>query len=218
MDDLATGDLTVDLAVEAPGNDPRARSRAADTSKLITRHLERRSPWPRIMRWAAGILIVLVVVQEVAAERYDRQLSAAIQEVSGNPTLEVHCRRIWDEVFDFRAKPGFVEWGSTTAELQFTVCRDAAAFADRPLDEDTRLGMMILTHELAHLVGHRSESQTECVAMWAAPQTAVALGAEVREGEEAAGWYQLNYNPLLNGEYRAPGCLTRGAPDSPLLR
>ncbi len=211
-------DFFTDVAVDAPAQNPLVQTKSPNTSKLITRHLERRSPWPRIMRWAVGILIVLVVVQEVAAERYDRQLSAAIQDVSGNPTLEVHCRRIWDEVLDFRAKPGFVEWGSTTTELQFTVCRDAAAFADRPLDEDTRLGMMILTHELAHLVGHRNESETECVAMWAAPQTAVALGADARSGEEAAGWYQLNYNPLLNGEYRAPGCLSRGAPDSPLLR
>ena len=171
-----------------------------------------------MLRWIAVVLIVAAVGQEVAGRYYDAKLSAAVQEATGRPELTVKCRRVWDELTDIKANPGFVYWGSDEALLSFPICMDASRWADNPTDTDARIGLMILTHETAHLVGHINESETECVAMWAAPNLATALGGTVDDAEATARWYAAEYNPMLRADYRAPGCLSQGRPASPLLR
>ena len=191
---------------------------APANGRLLRTYLDRRSPWGRVLRWMFGLLAVAAVGHELYAGHHDRKMSKAIQTVAAQPDLEVRCRRYWDELFGFRPNPGYVEWGSNTANLQLNVCSDAAAFAEDPGDDDHRVGIMVLSHELAHLVGHYDESTTECVAMWILPRTAVALGATSAEGSTAASWYARNYNPLLRADYNAPGCLSGSPPSSPLLR
>lgn len=196
---------------------PAVERRSVDGA-LLTNYLERPSPWARIIRWGVGLLLLAAIAQEGLGVYYDRQLTAVAREVTGQDDLKVNCRRVWDELLFIKANPGFVEWGSDTANLQFPVCMDALRYRDDPNDESARLGVMILTHEMAHLAGHRNESATECVAMWALPKTAVALGRSTTEGELAANWYASEYNPHLRGDYQAPGCLSGPAPASQLLR
>lgn len=186
--------------------------------KLLTTYLERPSTWPRIIRWGLVFAVLAGLGQEAVGIYYDRQMTAVAQEVTGRQDLDVHCRRVWDELFHLRANEGWVEWGSTTANLQLGVCMNAAQWRDDPIDTKNRLGIQILTHELAHLVGHRNESETECVAMWALPRTAEAFGASAEDGRLVAQWYATEYNPLLRGDYQAPGCLAGGQPVSSLLR
>lgn len=192
--------------------------RGSVDSRLLTKHLQRTSPWKRVVRWGIGLLVVVALLQEGAAHYYDRQLTQAVQATSGQPDVEVNCRRVWDMILDFNAKPGFVHWGSNTADLQFSVCMNAAAWPNDPNDQQNRVGFMILAHEMAHLAGHGNESTTECVAMWVAPRLALALGGNEEDGRATAQWYAANYNPLLPPEYRAPGCLSGSAPSSRLLR
>jgi hypothetical protein len=211
VEDFDHDELTVESGPVAPG---RRRGR----SRVVEKHLRRRSPWSRATRWGVGILLVLAVLQEGVATYYDRQMTAAAQSVTGRNDIDVRCGRVWDVLLNLEANPGYVMWGSTTANLHLPVCMDAAGWADDPLDDDKRVGIMILTHELAHLAGHFDEAETECVSMWAAPQTAVAFGRSAEEGRDTARWYATNYNPRLRGEYKAPGCLTGPRPSSPILR
>ncbi len=125
---------------------------------------------------------------------------------------------MWDELTFLKANPGFVMWGSKTANLSFGICMDALSWASDPDDEHARVAIMILTHELGHLAGHFDEAETECVAMWAVPRTAMALGGSEVEGRRTAQWYAASYNPLLRGDYVAPGCLANRPPVSPMLR
>lgn len=156
-------------------------------------------------------------VEGVASHR-DSQLSEVVQEVTGQPELGVHCRRWWDNVLNFSAKPGYVEWGSDTAQLAWSVCADALRWAENTDEDDTRLAVMVVTHEAAHLVGHRNEAETECVAMWAVDRTTVALGGSAEDGASIARWYQVSYNPLLRGDYLAPRCLSNPPPPSSITR
>ena len=187
-------------------------------SRLLTKHLQRTSPWKRVVRWGIGVLVAAALIQEGWAHYYDRQLTQAIQATSGQPDVDVNCRRVWDMILEFNAKPGYVHWGSKTADLQFSVCMEAAAWPANPNDEAHRVSFMILAHEMAHLAGHGNESTTECVAMWVAPRLALALGGNEEDGRATAQWYAANFNPLLQPEYRAPGCLSGSPPNSPLLR
>ena len=174
--------------------------------------------WGRVLRALIAVVVALAVGLELTAAYYDHRLSEVAREVTGDQDLGVRCRRVWDNLRDFRANEGFVYWGSDTAQLQLGVCIDAVGFGADPTDDSNRVAMLILTHELAHLVGHYDESETECVAMWAAPHTAVSLGRTANEGEAAARWYAVNLNARLRADYRAPGCLSGGRPASPLLR
>jgi hypothetical protein len=203
-------ELTVNA--DAPVRRQRGKSR------VVATHLERRSPWNTIARWGIGLLALLAVFQEGLATYYDRQMTSAAQSVTGRNDIDVRCGRVWDALLNLEANPGYVEWGSTTANLHLPVCMDAAGWAADPLDEDKRVAIMILTHELAHLAGHFDEAETECVSMWAVPQTTLAFGRSAREGEDIAAWYATNYNTRMPAEYRAPGCLTGPRPSSPLLR
>lgn len=204
------------LQTDAPAGTPSRRVK----SRVVAKELNRRSPWNRAARWGVALLIVLALLQEAVATYYDRQLTEVAQTLTGRQDVDIRCGRVWDFVFDLRgsANPGFVYWDSTTANLQLPVCINAASWSDDPLDEGNRLGIMILTHELAHLSGHRSESETECVAMWAAPQTALAFGRSAQEGRDVASWYANSHNPRMPAEYRAPGCLSGPAPASTLIR
>lgn len=196
-----------------------ARYRQAESrnGRLIRNHVEGHSPWGRILRRLLALLAVLMLFQEGAAMYLDHQLTGAARTVTGRSDVDVNCRRLWEEIVHFKPNPGFVMWGSSTANLQLPVCYGAWRWAGAPNDEDNRLGLMILTHELAHLAGHFDESQTECVAMWAAPRTAVALGGTAEEGRRTASWYATAYNPRLRADYRAPGCLSGPKPTSPLV-
>lgn len=189
-------------------------------SRAFARRMRRRSPMERTVRWGIGILLLLIIAQEATSTYYERKMTEAAHSITGRTDLDVRCGRIWDLVTDFRGSvnPGFVYWDSTTANMQLPQCINAAGWADDPLDEDNRIGFMVLTHELAHLMGHRNESTTECVAMWAAPQTAVAFGRSPADGEAVARWYQSNYNPRMPAEYRATGCLSGPKPASTMLR
>ncbi len=195
-----------------------AASRRAVTERLVTKRLEQRSPWNSILRWCIVVLICATATQEMAGVYYDRKMTAVAREISGNPDLDVNCRRVWDELLNLKGNDGFVMWGSTTANLGFPICIDAADWANDPTDGDKRIAIMILTHEVAHLSGHFNESETECVAMWTVPQTAVALGATADDGVAVARWYAAEYNPLLRADYQSPGCLNGPAPPSPMLR
>ena len=213
------GDATFDPDALQPGvawggNEHRAKSR------VYRRHIRHRSPMQRTIRWGLVILLLGVITQEATSRYYEAKMTAAAQSMSGRSDIDVRCGRIWDLVTDFRGSvnPGFVYWDSSTANLQLPQCMNAAAWADDPLDEDNRIGIMVLTHEVAHLMGHRNEATTECVSMWAVPQTAVALGRSIADGEAVARWYQSSYNPRLPAEYRAPGCLSGPRPASSMLR
>lgn len=204
----------LETGVEWGGKEQRGKSR------VVAKKLQRRSPMQRTIRWGIALLIFAALAQEGVSVYYERQMTAAAQSITGRSDIDVRCGRIWDLVTDFRGstRPGFVYWDSTTANLQLPQCINAAAWADDPLDEDNRIGMMVLSHEVAHLAGHRNEADTECVSMWAAPQTAVALGGTEAEGRATAQWYATNYNPRLGAEYRSPGCLAGSKPNSPMLR
>ncbi len=204
----------LDTSVEWGGATPRPKSRA------FARRVNRRSPMQRTIRRGIALLILAAITQEAVAVYYERQMTAAAQSLAGRDDIDVRCGRVWDLVTDFRGSvnPGFVYWDSTTANLQLPQCINAANWADDPLDEDNRIGFMVLTHEVAHLSGHRNEATTECVAMWAAPQTAVALGGTEAEGRATAQWYAVNYNPRMPAAYRAPGCLSGPRPASSMLR
>lgn len=174
----------------------------------------------RTIRWGIALLILAAMTQEGVSVYYERQMTSAAQSITGRTDIDVRCGRLWDLVTDFQGSvnPGFVYWDSTTANLQLPQCMNAAAWADDPLDEDNRIGIMVLTHEIAHLSGHRNEAETECVAMWAAPQTAVALGGSEADGRATAQWYATNQNNRMGAEYRSPGCLSGGRPASQMLR
>ncbi len=200
--------------VEWGGKTPRPKSR------VVARKLKQRPPMQRTVRWMIGLLLLAAITQEAVSSYYERQMTEAAQSITGRDDIDVRCGRVWDLVTDFRGstRPGFVYWDSTTANLQLPQCINAANWADDPLDEGNRIGMMVLSHEVAHLSGHRNEAETECVSMWAAPQTAVALGGTEAEGRATAQWYALNYNPRMPGEYRSPGCLSGPRPASQMLR
>ncbi|MEM8923725.1 MAG: hypothetical protein AAGD35_09475 [Actinomycetota bacterium] len=191
---------------------------SAAARRLVRRRFDGRSGWSRVLRILCVGTALGAVALELTAAYYDQRLSAVAQEISGHDEYNVRCRRVWDNLRQFRTSPGYVVWGSDTAQLQLDVCFNAAAFGRNPTGDNARVGMMILTHEVAHLVGHHDESETECVAMWAAPRTAQALGRTHDEGEAAARWYAVNRNPRLRADYRAPGCLAGSPPTSPLLR
>lgn len=204
-----------DLADQQPTMQVRQRKRS---DRLLKEHMNPRNVAEIWLKRLIVFLVVAGIAHELFASYYDRKMTNAIREVSGQQEIEVHCRRVWDEVLDFRVKPGFVWFGSGVANLQLNVCRDAAGWSSDQEDEDKRVAVMVLTHELAHLAGHHNESLTECVAMWTVPKTAAALGARPEDGASLAVWYAANYNPRLPAAYYAPGCLDRSPPDSPLLR
>ncbi len=182
------------------------------------RQRRHRAPWDRALRIAAALLVVAAVAHVFQASWYERRLNAAVQEVSLRDDLTMNCRMVWEEALDFNGKPGHVRWGSTEAQLRIDVCHNAAMWAGNPTSSRHRQALLVVTHELAHLVGHHNEAETDCVAMWAAPDLAVALGGTREEGEAAARWYASEINPRLPGEYRSPGCLAGDRPESPLLR
>ena len=163
--------------------------RRAHSNKLVTDYLERPSPWKRLTRWSLVFLIVVCFAQEAVGVYYDRKMTAVVQQVTGRNDLGVQCRRVWDELIGLRANEGWVEWGSNRASLQLGVCIDADRWSGDPFDDDNRIAIQILTHEMAHLVGNHDESQTECIAMWALPRTALALGGSAEDGRLAAQWY-----------------------------
>ncbi len=171
----------------------------------------------RFWRWAFATFVVVNFGVEVIGAQRDRELSEAAARVTGRPELGIHCERWWDTFRNLSVHPGYVEWGSDTAQLAWSVCADAVRWSEDPTSPDTRLGIMILTHELAHLVGHRNEAETECVAMWAAGRTAVALGGSRAEGVDAANWYATNHNPRLPPDYHAPNCLGGSPPVSAIV-
>ncbi len=212
------GSLSSSVGVAPPedGSTPRGRPK----SNAFSRRHQRRSPFQRTNRWGVVALLAAVLLQEGVAVYYERQLTAAARSITGRPDVEVRCGRVWDLLSDPRAhaNPGFVYWGSTTANMQLPQCINAAGWADDPTDEGNRIGMMILTHELAHVMGHRNEAETECVSMWAAPTTALALGGSAEQGHATAQWYAAAHNPRMPADYRAPGCLSGAAPASDLLR
>ncbi len=210
-------DQPFDAPTEWDGNDWDGKRRSPASNKLLQDYMNPPTPWARMLKGFIVVLVVAGIAHELFAGYYDRKMTAAIREVSGQTEIEVHCRRVWDEVLDFRVKPGFVWFGSGVANLQLNVCRDAAAWSGDPENEDKRIAIQVLTHELAHLAGHYDESQTECVAMWTLPKTADALGGTREDGLAVASWYAANYNPLLPPEYNAPGCLDGSPPSSPLL-
>lgn len=220
------GSFDLNAPFDSPDDEPatydpagqRPSGQKARNGRLLKNYMNRPSPWTRALKWFIGLLVVAGIAHEIFVGYYDRKMTNAIREVSGQQDIEVHCRRVWDEVLDFRVKPGFVWFGSGVANLQLEFCRNAAAWPDDPTDDDKRIAIMVLTHELAHVANHFNESETECVAMWALPKTAVALGGDASEGAAAAEWYSRNYNPLLPPEYNAPGCLEGSPPVSPLLR
>ncbi len=189
-------------------------------SRIVARQLRRRSPLQRTARWGIALLFLAALTQEAVSVYYERQMTSAAQSITGRTDVDVRCGRLWDLVTDFRGstKPGFVYWDSTTANLQLPQCINAAGWADDPLDDDNRIGIMVLTHEVAHISGHRNEATTECVSMWAAPQTAVAFGRSAAEGQATAQWYATSYNTRMPAEYRSPGCLSGPRPTSQMLR
>jgi hypothetical protein len=163
-------------------------------------------------------LAVAAVLHILQASFYENRLNDAVRDVSGRPELSMNCRLVWEEAGDVNHKPGLVYWGDTEAQIRIDVCHNAAFWSDNPTSDRHRTGLMIVAHELAHLVGHRDESETECVAMWMVPDLAVALGGTHEEGVATARWHQAEINPRLPGEYRAADCLRGDRPDSPLLR
>lgn len=216
LDEGAFGDFDFDeleTNVEAPTGE---RQRAVD-DRLITTYLERRSPWKAITRWAIIVFVILAFAQEAVGVYYDRKMTAAAQQVAGSTNVEVHCRRIWDEIISFNPHAGYVEFGSGVANLQFNQCYNAARWSSDPTADNVRIGVHVLAHEVAHVMGHYSEGETECVAMWALPEMSVALGGTAEEGAVAARWYATEINPLLVGNYQAPGCLAGDRPNSPML-
>lgn len=214
IDDAAFDPDVLETNVEWGQREQRPPSRA------FARRMNRRSPMQRTIRWGLALLLFLVIAQESTSVYYERQMTEAARSITGRSDVDVRCGRLWDLVTDFRGSvnPGFVYWDSTTANLQLPQCMNAAAWADDPLDEGNRIGIMVLTHELAHVMGHRNEATTECVSMWAAPQTAVALGRSEADGRAVAQWYAANHNPRMPAEYRTPGCLSGPKPQSGMLR
>lgn len=209
------GDLSPEVA-SAPDELDRARRRQANR-RMAMRRFRRRSGWATLLRVIAAALVLGAIANEVYARHLENQLTEAVQRVTGRDDLSIHCRRIWDEIAEPRAVDGYVWWGDTTAHVGLPVCRHAVRWPDDPTDDDARVGLLVVIHEVAHLVGHVDESETECVAMWAAPDLGVALGGTRAEGRAAAAWYQTERNPLLFPEYHAPGCLASGRPPSSLL-
>lgn len=189
-------------------------------SRVVARKLKQRSPLQRTIRWGIGLLLVAALAQESVSVYYERKMTVAAQAITGRSDIDVRCGRVWDLVTDFRGSvnPGFVYWDSTTANLQLPQCINAAAWANDPLDESHRIGLMVLTHEIAHLSGHFDESETECVSMWAAPQAAIAFGRPEADGRATASWYASSYNPRMPADYRAPNCLSGPKPVSRMLR
>jgi len=184
----------------------------------LARKRHRGSPWNTALKFIIGAVVVAAVAHEFQARVYERRLNEAIQEVSWRSELTVNCRRVWTEALDFRGKPGFVYWGATEAQVQIDVCHNAWRWQSDPTNANHQEGLLIVAHELAHLVGHFDESETECVAMWVAPDLAVALGGTREDGLAAAAWHQEHVNPKLPFEYQAPGCLAGSEPRSALLR
>lgn len=184
---------------------------------LRRRFRPEKSMLARVSPWLLGAFVAANLGVEFQSHRWESELSDAVQVASGRPDLEVHCRRWWDYLGDLRGNDGFVYWGSTTANLSWRVCNGATGWADDPFDDGNRFGLMLLAHELGHLVGHRDESETECVAMWAAPTVAEALGGTASDGRTTAQWYARTINATTRADYRAPGCLTGSRPSSPLL-
>ncbi|MEM9465734.1 MAG: hypothetical protein AAGA90_10195 [Actinomycetota bacterium] len=176
-----------------------------------------RSPWRRTLRWLVGVVAVAAVFHVFQASWYERKLNAAVQEVAGRSDVTMNCRMLWEEASDVNHKPGYVVWGDPEAEIRIDICHNAALWSRSPTSDRHRTGLMVVAHELAHLVGHVDESETECVAMWIAPELAVALGGTHEDGVATARWHQSEMNPRLPGEYRAPGCLDGDPPMSPLL-
>lgn len=216
LEEVSSGDFDFDELETGEAAPQRPRRRSVN-DKLITKHLERPSPWKAITRWTIIVFVILAFAQEAAGVYYDRKMTAAAQTVAGSTNVEVHCRRIWDEIISFNPHAGYVEFGSGVANLQFNQCYNASRWSDNPTDENVRLGVHVLTHEVAHVMGHYSEGETECVAMWALPQMSLALGGTAEEGKLAASWYAAEINPRLIGNYQAPGCLTGQRPNSPML-
>ncbi len=213
--DLQTDDPLADLlGNEDFGRAPRDR-RAGN--RMAMRKFSNRSPWTTVLKVLGVLLCIGAVVNEGYARYVEVELTEAVQRVTGNDDLEVHCRRVWDELIQPRAVHGFAEIGGTTAHISLPVCHDAASWADDPLADDNRLGLHVVAHEVAHLIGHGVEAETECVAMFATPQFGRALGGTEAEGIASAQWYQKSYNPLLTPEYQNPGCLSGPAPRSELL-
>lgn len=188
------------------------------TMHRLTRRRHRKPIWGRLLTFLIAGVVVAAVAHEFQARIYERRLNEAIQDVSWRSELTVNCRRVWTEATDFHGKPGFVYWGSTVAEVQIDVCHNAWRWPSDPTNESYREGLLIVAHELAHLVGHKDEAETECVAMWVAPELAVALGGTYEDGQAAAAWHQENLNPQLPFEYQAPDCLSDRRPSSPILR
>lgn len=172
-------------------------------------------------RWLKRVfvcLFVAAIAHEAYATYYDRKMTEAIRVVSGKDDVEVRCLRAWDDLINFNVNPGYVYRGTGVANLQLNQCRRAAAWPGDPTDDGKRVAIMVLSHELAHVAGHYNESETECVAMWVLPKTAMALGGDYYDGEAAAQWYLAAYNRRLPPRYHAPSCLSGAIPRSPLLR
>lgn len=211
MEDVASQEF--EFEASAPPTRQEAPSKAVQE---LWNQRHKRSIWHRLLKITLVVGLLGGAATELVARYYERQLTEAVRIVGGDTTFEVHCNRPWEDVLRFNP-PGHVEWGSGVANMQLSYCHDSLSWPDDPRAEDNRIGLMILTHELAHLVNHRNEAETECVAMWAVPKVAIVLGGSELEAEATASWYQFEYNPLLGWNYNAPGCLAGPEPRSPLL-
>ncbi len=153
--------------------------------------------------------------------------SDVARDFLNRPEVHVKCQRATGAMFNVFNRQGYVAYNAdgslpTKADLTWETCRSIRSWVSqkgKDVDEDTLIAVHVLSHEIQHLAGHRSESVTECYAIQHDATIARLLGATSVEGETLAALYYERYYPRMRSNYRTADCAPGGAldlnPDTP---
>lgn len=174
----------------------------ADFTTLV-RH---ESPWSRDLPTLTG---------QTGVSHIDPNLNAVAATLAGHP-VQVRCwsSADWARIRAVRRDDvaGFTNPQTWTTQLSPSVCRPLMALRYRGVepagDAEWALSfaVVVLGHEMGHLVNGPSESGAECFGLRAAPRTAQLLGADPAYATRLAQLYRYQIYPRRPAEYRVGGC------------
>jgi hypothetical protein len=178
----------------------------------------------------AVIVLVVLGVGFVVHERkaaLERHLADVASEL-GHRHVHVHCQSFTASLVDVSSEAGSVQFDANgapadTTDLKRPICNALKRFphdvtgdaygcvlrngdCPRRIWEDV-LAVHTLAHEVWHLHGIVSESQTECYALQTTAQAALLLGADPSAAQATATYALAQLYPEMPNEYREADCV-----------
>ncbi|MCU0262245.1 MAG: hypothetical protein MUF09_01020 [Candidatus Nanopelagicales bacterium] len=162
-------------------------------------------------------LLLPLLWTEIRWLRVQAAATAAVQQLTGDPSARVHCQRALATMLWAGADLGRVEWDEPDrAWLTWETCQHLGTWyrSDRSQPSmDQVVAVHVLTHEAMHVAGERNEALTECRALQEDARTVVLLGGTAAQGAQLARRVAAEVYPRMPDEYRSPECRPGGGLD-----